>query len=191
MLSKCCISLVVIFICGSVVRVTTTVAVTVGLIYSFAPTMLLALVVTMSRKNWKILYQHPYIILLPVFTFFTIAKNKVSCGGPSDSRLVFSKRFTYGNIILSLISAGGVCVWRGIDTLGAVTWIANGLLPVLSAVLTILFMHMPGCSCCGGCGCCNIHNDVHMYDPASGLVQRQAEEDVDVEEEDGVEMADV
>ena len=30
-----------------------------------------------------------------------------------------------------------------------------------------------------------------MYDPASGLVQRQAEEDVDVEEEDGVEMADV
>ena len=58
---------------------------------------------------------------------------------------------------------------------------------VLSLVPTILFMLMPGCSCCGGCGCCNIHNDVHMYDAGTGLVIRQ--DDQDANNDDDIEMA--
>ena len=62
------------------------------------------------------------------------------------------------------------------------------LLPlVLSVVPTILFMLMPKCCCCGGCGCCNIHNDVHMYDADTGLVIRQ--DDQDANNDDDIELA--
>ena len=67
-------------------------------------------------------------------------------------------------------------------------WIYFAVFPiVLSAVATILFMHMPGCSACGGCGCCNIHNDVHMYEADTGLVIRQ--DDQDANNDDDIEMA--
>ena len=153
-----------------------------GIICTFGPYILLSMAVTMDRKNLKILYQHPYIILLPVFTYFTFSKNKILCGGATDSRLVFSKNFTYFNMLLT----GGAFIWnfmRGASANWGFFYIM--LIPfVLSLVPTILFMKMPRYSDdCEDCGCCNIHNYVHLYDTDTGLVIRKDVQDANNEDE--------
>ena len=157
-----------------------------GIFFAFGPFLLLSLAVTIDRKNWKILYQHPYIILLPVFTYFTFSKNKILCGGATDSRLVFSKNFTYFNMLLT----GGAFIWVFMrDASFNSGFFVIMLVPlVLSVVPTILFMKMPRYSDdCEDCGCCNIHNDVHLYDADTGLVIRKDDEDGN--KEDDVEVA--
>ena len=168
-----------------------------GIFFTFGPLLLLSLSVTMDRKNWKILYQHPYIVLLAVFTYFTFSKKKILCGGATDSRLVFSKKLTYFNMLLNSILTVVVCILayfsggfsagaypnikihndNDMITLMIMVYSVLLLTLILSSVLTILFLHMPSCCCCGGFGCCNIHNDVHMYDADIGLVIRQDDQD--------------
>ena len=149
-----------------------------GIFFTFGPLLLLSLSVTMDRKNWKILYQHPYIVLLPVFTYFTISKKKILYGGAIESRLVFSKNFTCFNILLTCILSGGCYIWNYVytdeDVSISITYNFDIFLVavVLSLVPTILFMHMPSWSDdCGGFGYCNIHNDVHMYDAVTGVAR--------------------
>ena len=143
-------------------------------ILTFGSSFILALILTMDGKNVKILYQHPDLVLLPVFTFFTFTRIKFGCcGRPIDSKLVFSKKYTYINIILGTISVG--CFVLSVLSSTQKAEIIAGLimltvLHALSVLLTILFMHMSSCCCCcGGCGCCNIHDGDHVYDPATGM----------------------
>ena len=153
------------------------------IILTFGPYFLLSLALTMDRKNWKILYQYPYIILLPVFTYFTITKKVILCRGATDSRLVFSPKFTYFNMLLS-----SIFVLRYVVSHGEASISINvvPLLTLLSAILTILFMHMSRCYCCGDWGCCNVHDDVHLYDADTGLVIQQGDQDVN---NDDIKMA--
>ena len=91
-------------------------------------------------------------------------------------------------MLLNSILSGGAFIWVYLDGSGlSLNDQFNILSLVISSVPTILFMHMPSCSCCGGCGCCNIHNDVHLYDADTGLVIRQ--DDQDTNNEDDIEMA--
>ena len=72
------------------------------------PQLVLALATTIDRKNVKILVQHPSLVLLPVFSFFTFSKKKVNlcCKGPQDSRVHFSYFYTLINIIVTSICYG-------------------------------------------------------------------------------------
>ena len=89
-----------------------------------------------------------------------------------------------------MLLTGGAFIWnfmRGASANWGFFYIM--LIPlVLSVVPTILFMKMPRYSDdCEDCGCCNIHNDVHLYDADTGLVIRQ--DDQDTNNEDDIEMA--
>ena len=70
----------------------------------FIPQTLLAIFSTIgwSKASLKILLHHPSLILLPTFTFFTFAKIRTCCG-PQNLRIMFSKKFTFYNMVISTI----------------------------------------------------------------------------------------
>ena len=94
----------------------------------FIPQTLLAIFSTIgwSKASLKILFQHPSLILLPTFTFFTFAKMETGCG-PQDLRIRFSKRFTFYNMVLSTIYNMAVIFFLYIPHM-----LSNGYLDMLS-----------------------------------------------------------
>ena len=80
----------------------------------FLPQLLLALTTTIDRTNVKILVQHPSLVLLPVFTFFTFSRKEISCcgRGQADSRIQFSRFFSLVNIVITTIClAPGIALY--------------------------------------------------------------------------------
>merc|ERR1711988_1318190 len=125
----------------------------------FVPQCLLAIFSTLnlsSKSSLKIITHHPSLLILPTFTFFTFSKVKVfSCG--SESSVMFSKKFTFVNMAVSVV--GYVCwaVWYYHKfVFGAREWyelepevavyneINASCLPLLllSAFLTLLLLHL-------------------------------------------------
>ena len=74
----------------------------------FLPSLIFAMFATMGRTNFKILVQHPSLLLMPTFTFFGFQRKTYGCfrkgGGEHVHKIMFSKRITMWNILIN-----GVC----------------------------------------------------------------------------------
>ena len=73
----------------------------------FLPQLFLALwsSVGASKTSLKTIIHHPFIIILPMFTFFTFAKMNTFCGD-RDVRIKFNSIYTWMNMILSSVYGG-------------------------------------------------------------------------------------
>ena len=166
----------------------------------FVPQFLLSLFSTLNfrdKSSLKILYRQPSLIILPTVTFFTFARLNTGCGS-DDSRVSFSKKFTYINMALTIVSyVSWVVLWyfnigsyELSDHLNNVLYISLDFiltftLPplVLSILFTILFLHLDKLCCC----CCNPREQLSVYDPdldkrfimVDGKVLEDPEDDLD------------
>ena len=158
----------------------------------FLPQFLLSLFSTVdlfNKSSLKILYRQPSLIILPTVTFFSFSRLNIGCGS-KDSRVSFSKKFTYINIVLSIVGFGSWFVWFhfNIDT---GTFFLIFTLPVLvfSILLSIFFLlldKMPKC-------CCNPREQLSVYNPdldkrfimLDGEVVDDPEDDDDNPKDDG------
>ena len=73
----------------------------------FLPQLLLALWSSFgaTKASLKTIIQHPSIIIVPMFTFFTFSKMNTFCGD-RDVRIKFSPLYTWINMILSSVYGG-------------------------------------------------------------------------------------
>ena len=74
----------------------------------YLPQLLLALVTTLDTKytSLTILWNHPSLILLPLFTFFTFSKPHNFCrSDASDNRVMFSVKYTKINMAVLMIKS--------------------------------------------------------------------------------------
>ena len=134
----------------------------------FVPQFLLSLFSTLNfrdKSSLKILYRQPSLIILPTVTFFTFSRLNIGCCS-DDSRVSFSKSFTYINITVT--SVGYVCMvvwWSG--EVGIDLDIKSGILQytlplfVMSILLTALFLHLDKLLCCS----CDPREQLSVYDP--------------------------
>ena len=150
----------------------------ITIILLFLPPLILSLITTIDWKNRRVLVQHPSLILLPVFTFFTFSKMRVSCGrstvSPKDSRIKFSYLYTWINMFTSSICFGSIFVisrlmvdddWQS-QTLSYWLLHISTILFGLGINLTILFLYLEKwfLPCCT-CPCFHIKMDLTVYDP--------------------------
>merc|ERR1719510_681550 len=85
-------------------------ALTVTILFSFLPPILLSLFSTVNffnKSSLKILYRHPSLIILPTVTVFTFSRLNIGCCS-ENNKVIFSKKFTYINIAVSTV---GYVVW--------------------------------------------------------------------------------
>ena len=166
---------------------------TVTILMLFLPQFLLSLFSTLNfrvKSSLKILYRQPSLIILPTVTFFTFSRLNIGCSS-DDSRVSFSKKFTYINITVS--SVGYVCLvvwWYFNFLLDDFIFVLVVTLPlhVLSIHLTALFLHLDKLPCC----CCNPKEQLSVYDPdldkrfimKDGEVVEDPEDDVETVEDD-------
>ena len=135
----------------------------------FVPQFLLSLFSTLNfrdKSSIKILYRHS-LIILPTVTFFTFSRLNIGCCG-DDSRVRFSKIFTYINITVSIVGyVSWVVVWWyfiiNFDQLIILIYLIIPTIPplVLSILLTALFLHLDKLCCC----CCNPREQLSVDDP--------------------------
>ena len=143
----------------------------------YLPQLLLALMTTLNTKSTSlsILRNHPSLIMLPVFTFFTFSKPHNFCrSNPDDSRVMFSLKYTKINIAISIACYILFCyVMRFTlltksdifqDYYSLFFW-SNFLLFVLTLILAIGFIYFDYIFCC----CCNCFlaatQQLSVYDP--------------------------
>ena len=148
-------------------------AITISLL--FLPPLILSMITTIDWKNKWILMQHPSLILLPVFTFFTFSKIKVACDGSAkDTRIQFSYLYTWINIVTSSVCFGLIFVicrimvdddWQS-KTLSYWLLHISTILFGFGINLTILFLYLEKwfCACCT-CDCFHIKMNITVYDP--------------------------
>ena len=149
------------------------------------PNLLTAMFTTMGRNNWrKLLTHHPHLLLLPTYTFFSFEK--------FDNKIRFSKRMTVFNIIINSVCFGVLFVlvhfWQFENTSNRRALTAQLLLFLLplfipAILFSMMFLFMEKCCgcCCLGVACCNITDQIRVYDP----------DPEKVEVENGVEMEQV
>ena len=90
---------------------------------TFLPSFLLAIISTLdltNRRSLRILITHPYLVLLPTFTYFSYAKVKI-CG---DRRIAFSPKMSLLNMLLNAVVVPGI----------AIIWTKDSALPFHPAV---------------------------------------------------------
>ena len=142
------------------------------------PNLLTAMFTTMGRNNWrKLLTHHPYLLLLPTYTFFTFEKLQTSCGcAEPDHKIRFSKRMTVFNIIINSVCFGVLFVlvhfWQFENTSNRRALTAQLLLFLLplfipAILFSMMFLFMEKCCgcCCLGAACCNIRDQIRVYHP--------------------------
>ena len=143
------------------------------------PNSLTATFTTMGRKNGrKLITNHPYILLLPAYTFFSFEKIRSGCCGhaESDPRIKFSKKMTMWNIFVNAACFGIIFVLVQVwpfdyadGRSNLTTWLLEFPLPlfVLAILFSMIFMFMEKCCgcCCLGVTCCNISDQTKVYDP--------------------------
>ena len=146
-------------------QMSTSLAAVVGLSILYLPQLLLALLTTLNLNmtSLTILRNHPSILILPVFTFFTMGKpdSSVCWSDPKETRVMFSSGATKMNIYLScacyalywfffnnspLINLDTVVLKDYIDIL----WVMILILFLLAIALTITFLYFDYFCCC----CC-------------------------------------
>merc|ERR1719510_608951 len=168
-------------------------ALTVTILFSFLPPILLSLFSTVNffnKSSLKILYRHPSLIILPTVTFFTFSRLNIGCCS-ENNKVRFSKKFTYINIAVSTVSYVVWGVWYYFTLkYPSEYWILCVILPlhVLSILLTALFLHLDKLCCC----CCNPMEQLSVYDPdqdkrlimVDGEVVDVPEDDVETPEDD-------
>ena len=145
-------------------KMSTSLAALVGLSILYLPQLLLTLLTTLNLNmtSLTILRNHPSILILPVFTFFTMGKPDSVCwSDPKETRVMFCSRATKMNIYLScacyalywfflnnspLINLDTVVLKDYIDIL----WVMIHILFILAIALTITFIYFDFFCCC----CC-------------------------------------
>ena len=145
--------------------------ITIGLL--FLPQAVLAIFSSLNLRSKssleKIITRHPSILLLPVFTFFTFSKL-------NESRVSFSKKFSWINIGVSAVGYVAWSVWGyyylesysvylKLFPFTFLTLLIMTFTPfLLSSFLTVLFLHLDRlCSCCS---CClEPGEEISVYDP--------------------------
>ena len=140
-------------------------AITVLLLH--IPNFIIAIITTVAMDNIKILYQHPSLVLLPCFTFFSFQK----IGICDDARIKFSPLMTIFNIIISSICYGSIFGFMNsmVDEDWDKTYFLTICIPIFAfgCLMTLIVMFMETCCCCcGTLTCCNIKDDVRIYDPS-------------------------
>ena len=128
----------------------------------FLPQFLLALFTTVNlrdRSSLKILYRHPSLIILPTITFFSFSRlNNVNiCCCDGDTRVSFSKRFTYINMTVTTVGFVSWFLYFGVNF---AILIFTLLLLLFSILLTALFLHLDKLP-----KCCNPREQLSVYDP--------------------------
>ena len=140
-------------------------AITVLLLH--IPNFIIAIITTVAKDNIKILYQHPSLVLLPCFTFFSFKK----IGLCNDARIKFSPLMTVINMIVSTICYGSIIglMHSMVDEDWDKTYFLTICIPIFAfgCVMTLMVMFMETCCCCcSSVTCCNIKDDVKIYDPS-------------------------
>merc|ERR1719510_1882935 len=113
-------------------------ALTVTILFSFLPPILLSLFSTVNffnKSSLKILYRHPSLIILPTVTFFTFSRLNIGCCS-ENNRVSFSTKFTYINIAVTTVGYVVWGVWHHLHH-HLFFFILIAVLPAL--VLSILF----------------------------------------------------
>ena len=132
--------------------------------------LLIAIITTVEIRNFKVLVHHPYLVLLPVFTFFSFKRKKIGfCnGGVGDSRIQFSPLMTSIDMGLTLGFLVFIVIYDMPFVFG-LTFILPDMPPifVLSLMLSSIFTYMEKycCEICLGVRCCNIKMDLKTFDP--------------------------
>ena len=183
------------------------------------PNLLTAISTTMERNNVrKVLIQHPHLLLLPTYTFYSFEKlqHNCNCGcAELDHKIRFSKRMSIMNIIIQSICFGVVfglsVVWQfdsdwkrgGLTSLLpdfsplTIVLLVYSLPPfILAIILSMIFLFMEKCCgcCCLSVACCNISDQIRVFDPDREEVKQEEAvemEQVQVEMEEAVNMEQV
>ena len=142
-------------------------SVLLGVTVTFLPSFLLAIIFTLdltNKKSLSILISHPYLVLLPTFTFFSYAKNKI-CG---DSRTSFSSKLSIVNMLLNVVVLPGIVIllgtiYDGFDVRTNLHIFGVFLLGIFPALFTLLFVYLEKISCCSCCG--SAGRLVRVFDP--------------------------
>merc|ERR1719282_1181991 len=76
------------------------------IIILFLPNLLIAIFTTVGRNNYRALIQHPSLLLLPTFTFFSyqMLKSGARCCGEADGKIMFSKKMSMCNMRVNVVS---------------------------------------------------------------------------------------
>ena len=166
--------------------------------FLFVPQLVLSILSTLnlrSKNSLNILTRHPSLILLPVVTFFTFAKVQVGCSA-NESRVRFSKRFSWYNIGVSVVGYVSWAVWfyfrfefgknEGWRRSFYEVYLAFSLYPlVLSIILTALFLHLDSI-CCSECARVPAE-EISVYDPSTDrrfIMDQETGKIIPVPEED-------
>lgn len=167
----------------------------------FLPSFLVAIISTLditNKKSLRILISHPYLVLLPTFTFFSYSKLQI-CG---DRRIAFSTKLSIVNTLLNTVVLSGIIIFlakvQHIYISDIIFLLSEIFLPFfVSALLSILFLWLDEISCCSCCG--SAGRLLRVFDPdqpdktffMERLVQKKIVEltDSDVEEGEQMEMS--
>ena len=145
-----------------------------GISLLYLPQLVLALVTTLDSKlsSLTILWNHPSLILLPIFTFFTFSKPHNFCRkDPSDNRVRFSVRYTKINMAISLCSFILFCSVLDLTLLSDsdvdhdLYYCLFSIHFAVSMILTIIFIYFDYIFCC----CCRCFlsskHQIVVHDP--------------------------
>ena len=131
-----------------------------GATITFLPSFLLAIISTLdltNKKSLSILISHPYLVLLPTFTYFAYNRNKI-CG---DRRISFSPKLSWVNMLLNIVVLPGI-----VNFLVTIRYGFDAFLMFISffpALFTLLFLYLEKISCCSCCW--SAGRLVRVFDP--------------------------
>ena len=140
----------------------------------FLPNFITSMISTVGRTNYRIMVQHPYVVLLPTFTFFSYQKVRADwCGGEPDRKIMFSKKMTIFNMFINGLCLGAIFSLVQLNTGWKSSPITFSLCEVslplffLAILVSMVFMFMEQCcgSCCLTIICCNIKDRSTIFDP--------------------------
>ena len=152
-------------------------AIFLGFSLLYLPQLLLALMTTLDTKasSLTILWNHPSLIMLPLFTFFTFSKPHNFCRkDPSDNRVMFSVKYTKINMAMSIASYLLFCYVMRFTMLTksevfqdfySIFYNSISYLFTASIILTMTFVYFDHLFCC----CCQCFlsskHQIVVHDP--------------------------
>ena len=131
----------------------------------FLPQLLLAIWSSggATKSSLNMISQHPSIILLPMFTFFTFAKMDTSCCGKRDVRVRFSYLYTCLNMVWSFLFILLFLFLNNFTFSGILIYFGIIFLPAF--IINIIFLCYDRCCCCC-CESCQLPpTQLSVYDP--------------------------
>ena len=143
----------------------------------FLPQLFLATLTTIDFRDInsiKILIQHPSLILLPVFTYFSFARiNSCLCGASNDIRVEFNYFFTWTNIVFNVVEhciVYWILLYQSLDLV--VLIVVSAPILVAGIIFTVTFLYMDKlCWCCPSAHTQSVRT---VYDPNEHLEEKQS-----------------